>query len=70
MKQFKKGDILWVRGHKSGEGKGLTYPSMVVVAKEDGNDSGWDVWDTVAQGTSRPEVVSIYGFSVSKVIRP
>ena len=70
MKEFKKGDILYIRSHKSGEGKGLTDPSMVAIAKEQGNDSGWDVVDVIAGGTSRPEVLSIYGFSVAKVVHP
>lgn len=68
--QFKRGDKLNIRAHRSEPGKGLTYPAMVVTASEDGRGGqhgGWDVYDGV---TDFDEPVSFYGFSVeSKVVR-
>jgi hypothetical protein len=58
--EFKKGDLLQIKAHRSDKGKGLSYPNMLVIASEDGHNEGWDVYD----GTWHGAEVSFYGFSV------
>lgn len=61
---FRGGDILNIRKHFSKKGEGLSYPSFVAIAMEDGFIGGWDVWDVRNKDTK--EEVSVYGFSISK----
>lgn len=69
MDTWKQGDTIILRGWRSAKGQGLTYPSGPVVASEDGNAGGWDVYDAIRiDPVHGKQEISFYGHSVSEII--
>ena len=59
--EFRKGDILLIRGSTS-PNKGLPPIDRALIADEEGFSGGWDVYDGHDPATG--EEVSFYGWSV------
>ena len=59
--EFKKGDILLVRGRTS-PNSGLPPIDAQIISEEDGFSGGWDVYD--GHNPITGEEISFYGWSV------
>lgn len=65
--EWKAGDKLTLRAHKSGPCQGITYDGGVVTAVDPGTSGGWDVYYGERDG-GRGQT-AFYGFSVEAVSR-
>jgi hypothetical protein len=63
--QMKKGSPVSIRHHISQSGSGLSYPAFTGVLLEDAYSEGWVV---VEAAMETGEVVSIYSFSIERVV--